>query len=246
MQPKSGSSQKYPFEILLTEFSSFLMSIESRVKNTGPLGATQSEMTVDMVGADGIFGRLVLPEVKTKTGGADVIITDQVIKIVDMENYKAFVKSLMQDENLILRLENGKDTIKAMMMTANIVYRKEVHLKGMNGPKTIMAKTERDGGGYRNTILTINPSPLEIDLGIVHYEIRNEDGIKIAEQTGETYIKRGESTNMMTGKTTGVVPKGEARLVGVDVRDDTWHKETIVYLDTSIVLSEEYVEMCRG
>jgi len=165
---------------------------------------------------------------------------------VDMENYKAFVKSLMQDENLILRLENGKGTIKAMMMTANIVYRKEVRLKGMNGPKTIMTKTERDGDGYQNTILTINPSPLEIDLGIVHSEIRNEDGIKIAEQTGETYIKRGESTNMTTGKTTGAVSKGEARLVGVDVGDDTWHKETIMYLDTPIVLSEEFVEMCRG
>ena len=240
-----GLLRKAP-EILLTEISAFLMSIESRVKNTGPLGATQSEMTVDMVGAKGIFGRLVLPEVKTKSSGADVIITDQLIKIVDMENYKAFVKSIMQDENLILRLENGKGTIKAMMMTAKIVYRKEVHLKGMNGPKTVMVKTERNGDGYKNTILTLNPSPLEIDMGIVHSEIRNEDGIKIAMQTGETYIKRGESTNLTTGRTTGVVPNGEARLVGIDVDDDTWHKKTIAYLDTSIVLSKEFVEMCKG
>lgn len=221
-----------------------MMEIESRVENAGPFAATQSEMTVDMVGPAGIFGRLILPEVKTKSGGADVPIPDQLIKIVDMDAYKAFVKSLMQDEHLTLRLENGKGTIKAMMMTANITYRKEVHLKGMNGPKTMMVKTERDGEGYKNTMLTINPSPLEIDMGTVHYEIRNEDGVKIAEQSGKTYIKRGESTDVMVGKTTGVAPKGEARLVGVNVQDDNWHKETIKYLDTSTSLSEEFVTMC--
>jgi hypothetical protein len=102
-------------------------------------------MTVDMVGPTGIFGRLVLPEVKTKSGGTDVLIPDQEIKIVSMDNYKAFVKSLMQDEELVMKLENGKGTIKAMMMTANIVYHKDVKMKGMNGPKTVMVKTEKEG-----------------------------------------------------------------------------------------------------
>ena len=221
------------------------MTIESRVANTGPFSATQSSMTVDMVGPTGIFGRLVLPEIKTKSGGTDILIPEQVIKIVDMDNYKAFVKSLMQDENLILKLENGKGTIKAMMMTATIVYRKEVKLKGMNGPKTVMTKTEREGEDFKNTMLTVNPSPLEIEMGMVHYEIRNEDGVKIAEQSGKTYITRGESTSTMVGKTTGEAPKLQAKLVGVTVEDDNWHKETIAYLDTATTLSEEFVAMCR-
>ena len=221
-----------------------MMEIESRVENAGPFAATQSEITVDMVGAAGIFGRLVLPEVKTNSGGADVLIPNQRVKIVDMNAYKAFVRSLMQDEHLILRFENGNGTVKAMMMTANIVYRKDIHLKGMNGPKTMMVKTEKDGDGYKKTMLTINPSTLEIDMGTVHYEIRNEDGVKIAEQSGKTYIKRGQSTDVMVGKTTGVAPKGEARLVGVDVQDDNWHKETIKYLDTSTSLSEDFINMC--
>lgn len=220
------------------------MAIESRVTNTGPVSATQSSMTVDMVGPTGIFGRLVLPEIKTKSGGTDVIIPDQEIKIVSMTNYKSFVKSLMQDENLIMKLENGKGTIKAMMMTANIVYRKEVKLKGMNGPKTVMKKTETEGDGFKNTMLTINPSPLEIDMGVVHYEIRNEDGMKVADQSGKTYITRGESTSTMVGKTTGEAPKSPAKLVGVDVEDDNWHKETIAYLDTSTSLSNEFIALC--
>jgi hypothetical protein len=244
MPPKSKSSVHLPY-LSLTECSSFLMTIESRVANTGPFSATQSSMTVDMVGPTGIFGRLVLPEIKTKSGGTDILIPEQVIKIVDMDNYKAFVKSLMKDENLILKLENGKGTIKAMMMTANIVYRKEVKLKGMNGPKTVMTKTEREGEGFKNTMLTVNPSPLEIEMGMVHYEIRNEDGVKIAEQSGKTYITRGESTSTMVGKTTGEAPKLQAKLVGVTVEDDNWHKETIAYLDTTTTLSEEFVAMCR-
>ncbi|KAE9372658.1 hypothetical protein N431DRAFT_375921 [Stipitochalara longipes BDJ] len=223
---------------------SFLMTIESRVTNTGPFSATQSPMTVDMVGPTGIFGRLDLPEVKTKSGGTDILIPDQEIKIVSMTNYKAFVKSLMQDEELVMKLENGKGTIKAMMMTANIVYQKDVKMKGMNGPKTVMVKTEKEGDGFKNTMLTINPSPLEIDMGTVHYEIRNEDGVKIADQSGKTYITRGESTSTMVGKTTGEAPKVQAKLVGVAVDDENWHKETIGYLDTTTTLSEEFVAMC--
>jgi Protein of unknown function (DUF3712) len=221
------------------------MTIESRVANTGPFPATQSPMTVDMVGPTGIFGRLVLPEIKTKSGGTDILIPEQEIKIISMTNYKTFVKSLMQDEELVLKLENGEGKIKAMMMTANIVYRKEVKLKGMNGPRTLMTRTEREGDGFRNTMLTINPSPLEIDMGTVHYEIRNEEGGRIAVQSGKTYITRGESTSVMVGKTTGEAPKSQAKLVGVKVEDNNWHKETIMYLDTMTTLSEEFVSMCR-
>lgn len=220
------------------------MTIESRVANTGPFSATQSSLTVDMVGPTGIFGCLVLPEIKTKSGGTDILIPDQEIKIVSITNYKSFVKSLIQDEDLILKLENGKGTIKAMMMTANIVYRKEVKLKGMNGPKTVMTKTEKEGKGFKNTMLTINPSPLEIDMGTVHYEIRNEDGAKIAVQSGKTYITRGESTSVMVGKMMGEAPQLQAKLVGVAVEDDNWHKEAIAYLDTTMTLSEEFVAMC--
>ena len=244
MRPKSKSPTSPP-DAVLTDSSSFLMTIESRVTNTGPFGATQSSMTVDMVGPTGIFGRLVLPEVKTKSGGTDVLIPDQEIKIVSMDNYKAFVKSLMQDEELVMKLENGKGTIKAMMMTANIVYHKDVKMKGMNGPKTVMVKTEKEGDEFKNTMLTINPSPLEIDMGTVHYDIRNEDGVKIADQSGKTYITRGESTSIMVGKTTGEAPGLQAKLIGVTVDDDNWHKETIGYLDTTTTLTEEFVNMCK-
>src|SRR6187402_3003072 len=104
----------------------------------------------------------------------------------------------MQDETLTLRLENGNTKLRAMMMTSTIDYAKDVPLKGMNGPKTILSKTESNGSGFTNTITCINPSPLEIDLGTVKYAIKNSKGETIAEQQGPVYMKRGEFTYTMT------------------------------------------------
>jgi hypothetical protein len=121
--------------------------MEVKVQNIGRFSATLSSMTVDMVGPAGTFGRLELPQVKAKNGAADVAISDQVIKIVDTENFEAFVKALTQDEELVMRFENGKGTIKVMLMSINVTYEKELRLKGTNGPKTTITKTERDEAG---------------------------------------------------------------------------------------------------
>lgn len=205
-----------------------------------------SAMTVELAGPAGTFGNLDLPVVKTSSSGADVMITDQLINITDIAAFKAFVKSLMNDENLVMRLLNGKGTIKSLGMTSKIHYQKDVHLKGMKGPETVVVKTETEGSGFKNTMLTINPSVFEIDMGVVKYEIRNENGAKVAEQKGKTYITRGESTSIMTGTVTGEEVKGQARLVGVGVEEDSWHNETIKDLDTSVKLSDEFLRLCAS
>jgi hypothetical protein len=224
------------------------MSMESLVANTGPFGATMSAMTVDMVGSAGTFGHLNLPGIKTSSSGTAVKVDSQRIKIVNMEAYKAFVKSIMLDEELILRLDNGHARIKSWGMSANIVYQKEVKLKGMRGPKTIMVKTEVEGGGkrFKNTMKAINPSSLELDLGTLRYEFQNEDGVKIAEQKGKVYLMRGESAVFMEGTTAGVAPKGKTRIVSLDVEEDNWHNETIPFFNTEVELTEEFVALCNS
>lgn len=102
------------------------MSLICHVSNTGPLSSTMSEMDLDMGGPSGAFGPLHLPVVITKSTGTTVTVTDQLIKITSMAAFKSFVKSLMQDEALVLRLENGHTTIKAFLLNANIVYAKDV------------------------------------------------------------------------------------------------------------------------
>ena len=119
-------------------------------------------------------------------------------------------------------------------------------MKGMNGPQTTMLKTEvLDGGkGYRNTMRAVNPSPLEIDLGTVKYEIRNSKGAKIAEQSGKIYFVRGENTYEVMGSTMGVPVEGEARLIGLGVEEDNWNNETIPLLDTPVTMTDEFVALC--
>lgn len=85
-----------PFLRALTNgSSSFLMSMEAKTANTGPIAVTMSPMTVDMCGPAGIFGRLDLPEIRTSPSGTIITVTDQQIQIVDMKAFLAFNKSSM-------------------------------------------------------------------------------------------------------------------------------------------------------
>jgi hypothetical protein len=220
--------------------TAFVMSIESRVTNTGPLGATMSAMTVDLVGPKGVFGHLDLPEVKTSSKGATVSIEDQTIEIVDMEAYMAFVKSIQLDEKLTLRLQNGKGTIKALGLKANIVYNKEVNMLGMNGPRTELVKTEIvPGGGFKNTMKVNNPSPLEIDLGAPTFAYKNATGETLAVQSGSIFINRGETLYTVTGEVKSKGSLDKLSLIGYSVAQDSWISETIKYFNMPISLTPE-------
>lgn len=223
------------------------MTIESRVTETGPVSATQAPMTVDMVGPQGCFGRLDLPEIKTKSSGTDVNIKDQQIQIVDAEAYQAFSRSITLDEKLTLRLENGKGTIKALMLKANITYAKDVHMLGMNGPKTEIIKTVKTEDGFKNTLKITNPSPLEIDIGENVFEFVDANGNVIAEQHGKLDIPRGESYHEVIGTVKGKTNGGEAvRLVGKDVTKESWLKETIKYFDSPVGLTPEMSALVKA
>jgi len=215
------------------------MTIESRVTDTGPLGATMSAMTVDMVGPEGVFGKLDLPEVKTSSKGANVNITDQKIDIVDMNAYKAFVKTIQLDQKLTMRLDNGQGTIKALGLKANIVYKKEVHMLGMNGPVTQIVKTEAVGSGFKNTMKIINPSPLEIDLGSPAFAFKNAAGELLATQAGKLFITRGETLFTVTGEVKSKGAADKLVLVGESTDHDSWINETITYFNAPISLTPE-------
>ncbi|KAK2070853.1 hypothetical protein P8C59_005317 [Phyllachora maydis] len=220
---------------------SFIMSIESRVTDTGPISSTMLPMVVDMTFNGGCFGKLQLPEVKTASGGVPVNIYDQHIKILDMACFKAFVKSLMHDEHLILKLDNGQCTIKTLGMSSNVIYRKEIHLKGMRGPPVEIRKATETF----NTMAVRNLSPLEIDHGVSSFHIQDGAGNTVAELRGPLEIKRGEFEVTMTIKRTGRKPCGnEGTLVGAGTDNDAWTSETLVYINTPVKLTEEFVACC--
>ncbi|EKD20006.1 uncharacterized protein L3040_002316 [Drepanopeziza brunnea f. sp. 'multigermtubi'] len=223
---------------------SFVMSIEAEVTGTGPVGATIAEMTVELVGPGGAFGKLDLPVIKTSSSGAKVIISSQHIKISDKAAFKAFVTAILRDESLVLKLQNGKAQVKAMGMKAEIDYNKDCPLKGMNGPKTSISKTVVEGGSFKNTLVVENPSPLELDLGTIQQELRNQDGSVIATQSGKAYLSRGQSTYDVEGKPSGKAAGASATLVATGVAENNWHNETIQAFQVPVTLPAELVTIC--
>ncbi|CZS99727.1 uncharacterized protein RAG0_08036 [Rhynchosporium agropyri] len=224
------------------------MSIESRVTNTGATSSSISAMELDLVGPEGAFGRVNLPVIKTNSAGVDVNIASQTIKITDKTAFKAFVTAVLRNEDLVLQLKNGKGTVKAMLgLSAKIDYNKDCALKGMNGPKTSIVKTEVLGGQrYRSTMRVINPSPLELDLGTIKQEIRNLDGSVIAVQQGKMYLLRGESEYVVEGMVVGKAVGKDVKLVATGVEEDNWHNETITAFDEPIVLTNELLNICNN
>lgn len=202
-------------------------------------------MTVDLVGPKGVFGKLELAEVKTTSKGADVNISNQLINIIDMEAYSAFVKSLQLDEKITMHLDNGQGTIKALMgMKSKIVYKKAVHMKGMDGLQTTILKTEKlADGSFKNTVKIINPSPVEIDLGQVTFGFKNAAGEILATQTANIFIKRGETVYEAVGTVTKKGNTGRVNLVGLEEAKGTWIKTSLSYFNTNVKLTPELTEL---
>jgi hypothetical protein len=215
------------------------MSIESRVTSTGPIPAKLAPMEVDLVFDGACFAKLKLPEVTTSPSGCAVNIYDQLTPIVDMQAFKAFVHSLMTDEKLTLTLDNGKCTITAFrFLKAHCVYKKDVHLKGMNGPAARIVRTTDE----TNTVLVTNPSPLYIDHGVSMLGIQNPDGQMIAEMKGPLIIQRGEhELTMNVTQRRGVPLDGEGtKLVGIGVEDKAWTNDTLKFIQVPLSLTNEF------
>jgi len=215
------------------------MSIESRATGTGPVPAKLAPMEVDLVFGGACFGKLKLPEVNTSPSGCDVNINDQPISIVNLEAFRAFVKSLMQDEKLTLTLDNGKCTITAFrFLKGNCTYKKDVHIKGMNGPVIKIVNTTAEA----NSVVVVNPSPLHIDYRVSKFEIQTADGQTVAELKGPMVIQRGEhEITMNINRATGVSLDGaELKLVGMGTEDKAWTNDTLKFIQVPISVTDQF------
>ncbi|KAI1189562.1 hypothetical protein F5B17DRAFT_391017 [Nemania serpens] len=92
-------------------------------------------MTLDLCGPAGPFGKVTLPALATQAYGTDVAVTSQLVNIVDKEALRAFIRAIIQDNDVVLSLRNGKTSISALSVgPREIVYEKEIELPGMKGP----------------------------------------------------------------------------------------------------------------
>lgn len=219
------------------------MSLVNRVTGTGPTSATMAPMMVDLVFGGVTWGKLQLPEVVTAPAGADIIVAEQEVKILDQDAFRSFVKALMLDEELVLTLDNGDcqiaSKIMGFTMKSKVIYKKDLVIKGMQGPKVTLVETTAN----QNTMKVINPSPLEIDHGVSLFEIVDEAGTVLADLKGHLNIVRGtfDSTLDVTFKGgKKLTPGSKAKLIGKGTEKQSWMNDTLKYINSEFEVNEQF------
>lgn len=234
----------------LTDNSSFVVTIESRVTGTGPINSTISAMELDLTFNGFSFGKIHLPSIHTSLWGTKVNIYDQTIKITDMAIYKAFIRSILTDNETCFQLENGTCTIKALGVTAHCNYCLEIPILGMLGPKTVIKKIDKDGDGHVRAVIDVqNPGPVEIYHGWSLFELKNDKQETVADLEGNFELKRGWSELALAGKLrdgAAFSATAKSRLVAKGVEANTWCNETIQFIDTSVELKRHHLENLQG
>lgn len=196
-------------------------------------------MEVDLTFDGACFGKLQLPEVNTSPSGCDVNIYDRLVPIINMDAFKAFVKSLMQDETLTLTLDNGECNITAFrFLKGHCTYKKAVQIKGMKGPAVKIVNTTAE----TNTVVVTNPSPLHVDYRVSKFEIQTADGQAVAELKGPMVIERGQhEVTMDIVRKTGVSADGNGmKLVGIGTEDKAWTDDALKFMQVPISLTEQF------
>ncbi|KAI0449299.1 hypothetical protein F5B21DRAFT_518275 [Xylaria acuta] len=151
---------------------SFHVSLEARITKTGPASATITPMTLELCGLAGHFGKVTLPAITTRAYGTEVVVTSQLVKIVDKEALKAFIRDIIQDDSVILSLRNGQTSISALGIgPREIVYEKELELLGMKGPvvsvhaaSNIVQTPQVAGSPSSANLASRNAAPLSTSL----------------------------------------------------------------------------------
>lgn len=224
------------------------MSLVNRVTNTGPTSATLSPMVVDLCFGGQAWGKLQLPEIITASGGADIICAEQEVAITNQESFRAFVRALMLDEELVLTLDNGDcqitSKIMGFSMKSKVLYKKDLIIKGMRGPKLSLVDTS----GGKNTMKIINPSPLEIDHGVSLFDIVEGEGSNddvVANLKGQLNIVRGTFDSTLDISFTGkkVAAGAKLRLVGKGTEKPSWMNDTLQYINESFEATEQFAAL---
>lgn len=219
------------------------MSLVNRVTGTGPTSATMAPMMVDLIFGGVTWGKLQLPEVVTAPSGADLVVAEQEVKILSQDAFRAFVKALMLDEELVLTLDNGDCQISSKVMgftmKSKVVYKKDLVIKGMQGPKVTLVETTAD----KNTMKVANPSPLEIDHGVSFFEIVDESGAVLADLKGQLSIVRGNFDSTLGISFKGgkkLTPGSKVKLVGKGTEKQSWMNDTLQYISSEFVVNEQF------
>ncbi|POR34150.1 Uncharacterized protein TPAR_05670 [Tolypocladium paradoxum] len=221
---------------------SCVVTVECRLTKTGPISSTMSSMVIELTFNGFCFAKMELPEVKTSIWGTQVTVRDQRLEILDKAIFKAYLRSVIVDDDTNFQLENGDCTVTALGIRAHCNYCLNIPIRGMMGPKASVVSLEREGDDMTMVVAVENPSPVEIDHGMTLFELRNAEGALMVELRGNLQIVRGTCECTMRGKVNaGVASSLRTRLVGVCAEGSSWCRETAEYFDVGLDMKPEFV-----
>ena len=237
--------------MLWFDSSAYTIKIANHVSGTGPVSSTVSAMELDITFDGKVFSRLQLPEFKTQSGGMELVVPTQRVHITDMETYMNYVKAVITSKETKFELANGVCKVKALGITAKCDFRREFSIAGMNGPDGEILDVRREDEDVIMTVKCLNPSPVEIDQGIVIFELRNEDKECMAELRGHVQLVRGEFDVVLRGRTKpGVKPSKKMTLQGVGAEEKTWRAQTAKFVEVTLDMRPDFVNVledhCAG
>lgn len=191
----------------------------------------------------------------TQSDGAPIIVTEQLVKILDKAALQAFIQPVIIADRATLVLRNGHTAVKALGVGPKpICYEKDIPMSGMLGPRiTVHDATYSSSAPNTDaqalegavaaaaplivTIHVANPSPMEISFGLCALEIQNEAGETFATLQGDLDIRcnRFEATFRGTANRDVKIGRGGARLVGKRCMGAGWCDETVRQINTPLI-----------
>lgn len=250
MPPKSESTN------ILTLYStpdrtlrrSFCLTLQGRLVGTGTISSTIDTMESDISFNGSSFGKVRLPRIQTSYWGTSFAIQEQQIVISNRATYRAFIRSLIVDEDTCLQLESNECTARALGTSPVCGIRFDLPLKAVDGPQLALKKVSRLENDVRMVLCLSYSGPVEINHGHCLFELRSGSGEVLAELKGDLDISPNQNELVLRGTTNHrTIPPQMVRLMGVGVEEEgrSWLGETIREVDVVFDLKLEHAKNLR-
>ncbi|KAI9255982.1 hypothetical protein BY458DRAFT_558480 [Sporodiniella umbellata] len=187
--------------------STFYMTMDSSLKNTGPFAASiKFHNPIQVLYNDTTLGEIYLYNDTSISGGHGTLnaITPFIIK--DTNAFSAFTKDMLAVKEFAWTLV-GKLDITALSRTATVDLNKKVYLNGMNGfPNVRISSFQLPGNGPNDegiqvelgTVLT-SPSPIGVQLGTIQLQIGYQ-GADLGMVTAQDItLQKGDNNILLKG-----------------------------------------------
>ncbi|KAF4987482.1 hypothetical protein FGRMN_10347 [Fusarium graminum] len=219
--------------------------MESRLIGTRIISSTIHATDVNLSFNGYNFGKMMLPQVQTSFWGTKLVVWNQPVDITNYTVCRAFVRSLIVDDNTGLQLESKRRTVGALTSSTCDLHL-DIPLRAMGGPHVTLKKLLQAGESVTTTFNLHYTGPIKIDYGHCLFEFRDGSSETLVETRGDLKMAQSQTNLTLYGtrqnKTT--TPSNKVRLVGIGVEreEKSWLSNSIREVDTVFDLEPKHVD----